>query len=486
MNPRQHDADWLPGRAESLWIAGRDRPWYAPLRRDLEVDVAIVGAGITGLSAALALAEAGQRVAVIEQERIAASETGYTTGHLTELLDTRFLALSERFGEGIAQLAAESGRAAIDTCEATVRRHDIDCGFERVPAFLFTEHGPDVAELQEEAAFMARLGCRANWTRDVPLPFETAGAIRIENQAQIDAYAYSVGLAKAVTRAGGQFFELTRATDVLDGQPCVVRTGRGHGVTARAVIVASHVPVNNRVAIQTKLAAYRTYVLTAVVDAPLGALAFDTERPYHYLRTHHTHGRTWLIAGGEDHRTGAGEEREAFLRLAAYLKRRFPDTSVVHRWSGQIVEPVDGLPYIGRNALESNVYVATGYAGNGLTYATLAATLLGDAILERPSRFADMYQATRLAGLDTLVAGEGRVVRLGGSPAAVSRDPDGRLHAVSATCPHLGCLVRWNGAEGTWDCPCHGSRFSADGRVLNGPAVSGLAFVELPSSTKPQ
>jgi glycine/D-amino acid oxidase-like deaminating enzyme/nitrite reductase/ring-hydroxylating ferredoxin subunit len=518
MSVGQNRADSLPGTAESLWMSRSDRPWYPPLHRNLDVDVAIVGAGITGLSAGLVLAESGKSVAVIDQARIAASETAYTTGHLTVLLDTRYGVLADRFGEGGAQLIAESNRAAIDHLEATIERHGIECGFERLPAFLFTERAVDVAELQDEAAILEQLGCRARWTRDVPLPFETAGGIRVEHQAQFDAYAYCVGIAEALAQAGGQIFELTRATEVLDGRPSVVRTAQGREIMAEAVVVASHVPMNNRVAVQTKLAAYRTYVLAAEIDAPLGVLAFDTDRPYHYLRTHRMPGKTYLIAGGEDHRTGAaGEGRDAFLRLAKYLKARFGLTAIAHRWSGQIIEPVDGIPYIGRNTLESHVYIATGYSGNGLTSAALAGILLCDAIVERPSRFAEVYKATRLPGLlslgtfvrenaafpaafvhdrvigdseddaplSTLSAGEGRVTRMGAAPTAVSRDLDGHLHAVSATCTHLGCLVRWNAAEHTWDCPCHGSRFSSDGRVLNGPAVLPLPTVSRPEEPLP-
>lgn len=504
----------VPGRAESLWLANRASPSFPALEEDQSVDVAIVGAGITGLSAGLALAEAGKRVAIVEQRQVAGGETGHTTAHMTEVLDTPYRTLVSRFGQESAQLVAESSRAAIDMCEEWISAYHIECGFERLPAFLYTEDPREPAVLQDEGATMAGLGCRTAWTDKVPLPFRTAGGIRVERQAQMDPYRYCLGLASALTSAGGQIFESTRVTGIEEGEPCVVLTQNGATLRAAAVVAASHVPINNRVLLHTKLAAYRTYVLAARVDAALSATFFDTARPYHYLRTCTLDHATYLIVGGEDHRTGVVEEgKGALSRLAKYLDNHFPAAAskLEYRWSGQIIEPVDGLPYIGHNSFQSRIFVATGYAGNGITFGTLAGTILCDSILGRSNRFADVYDATRLPTVGTLgtfirenavlpvalardhltnahvvdgpaksvARGEGKVLLIGGVKIAVSRDEQGELQAVSAVCPHLGCSVQWNDVEKSWDCPCHGSRFSRDGQVLNGPALAPLAPMDL-------
>ena len=422
--------------------------------------------------------------------------------------------LSSKLGKDAAALVALSSREAIDACEDYVRKYDIQCGFARQPAFLFTEDPSEVPDLEEEAECMTLLGCDARWTADVPLPFPVAGGVLVAHQAQMDAYSYCLGLASAFTKAGGQIFESTRASGMQEGEPCLIETADGPSLRADTVIVAGHVPINNRVLLHTKLTAYRTYVFAAVIDAPLGGMFFDTEQPYHYLRTHTIGKTTYLIAGGEDHRTGIEDESAvAFPKLEEYLKTHFAVASrITHRWSGQIIEPVDGLPYIGRNSFQSRTYVATGYAGNGITFGTLAGMILRDLILDRPNRFSSLYDATRLpsslhdigtfvrenapfpaalvrdrltrahveSGPASAVArGEGKVLRINGTTAAVSRDEHGKLQAVSAVCSHLGCDVHWNNAEKTWDCPCHGSRFSRDGRVLSGPATTNLAPVNL-------
>jgi glycine/D-amino acid oxidase-like deaminating enzyme len=391
----------LPGRAQSLWLADRPRPSFPVLEKDLHVDVAIVGAGITGLSAGVALAEAGRRVAVVDQQQVGGGETGHTTGHLTEVLDTRYSTLKSRLGREAAQLIAEGTRAAIALCEERVRKHRIRCGFVRLPAFLFTEEPTDVPELYEEMAAMAAIGCHAGWTNEVPLPFPTAGGIWVQNQAQMDAYSYCLGLASTLMKAEGQVFEFIRVTGIHQGEPCVVETAEGSTLRAESVIVAGHVPISNRVMLHTNVAAYRSYALAAPIDAALPALFFDTAQPYHYLRTHAVDQAVYLAVGGEDHRAGAVEEGEgAFSRLEAYLNKRFAEAPrVKYRWSGQVIESVDGLPYIGPNSPDSRVYVATGYAGNGLTFGTLAGTILCDQILARPNPLAALYDTSRLPAL---------------------------------------------------------------------------------------
>lgn len=505
----------MTSRTPSLWHATHELGGFAPLNGSIQTDVAIVGAGISGLTAAVILARTGLRVAVLERDRVGTGETGDTTSHLTEAVDARYQTLIRDFGEDGARMVAASSRDAIDWIETMVKESPIDCGFARVPGFLYTERRSDLEWLANELDAARRAGCPVAWTDEVPLPFPTHGAVRWDNQAQLHATAYLDGLLKAAVTQGAQIFENTRVLGVEDDDPCRVETDRGT-VRAKHVFVAANVPVNNRVFLHTKIAAYRSYVVAAeYAPGGLKGLFWDTDAPYHYVRTQQANGQTWLIVGGEDHRTGARTDTDAcYERLAEYARSRFGMSQVSFRWSGQIIEPVDGLPFIGLNSGSERVYVATGYAGNGITFGTLAGMIVSDLIRHGRNPYASLYDATRvkplaaaydyvaenitfpahlitdrLTSLDVddrtvqaLPPGEGGIFNSDAGKIAVCRDSRGVVHACSAVCTHLGCDVAWNRAEQTWDCPCHGSRFSPDGTVINGPAVSDLRKVPVTTS----
>jgi glycine/D-amino acid oxidase-like deaminating enzyme/nitrite reductase/ring-hydroxylating ferredoxin subunit len=495
----------------SVWMSGRP-PHFPALSGDLSVDVAIVGGGITGMTAAASLADAGRSVAVLEKNTVASGETGRTTAHLTEFVDAGYRALASDFGREGARLVAETSRAAIDRLEGLARAHRLSCAWRRLPGYLYTEG--DLAPLRTELEAARRAGVAVELTTDVPLPFRTQGALRFAHQAELHPRAFVLGLARALAGRGVGIFEHTTADDIVDGEPCRVATRNGT-VTARAVVVAAHVPVNNRVFMHTKIAAYRSYAVAGAIPAPLDGLFWDTDDPYHYMRTHRRRGGALLIVGGEDHKVGQDPDTTArFARLATWAGERFGIDQLPYRWSGQIIEPVDGLPYVGRNPLGAHVYVATGFAGNGMTFGPLAAMLTTDAILGRAHPAASLYAATRVKplaaikdyvrenvdfprylvadrltsadaspdALALLPRGGGRIVAIDGHKRAVARDDAGVLHSVSPACTHLGCDVRWNSAERTWDCPCHGSRFAPDGRVLNGPAIADLTPEPLPAT----
>jgi len=496
----------MPNYTNSVWSDTAPAPSHPALEAELTVDVAIVGGGVTGLTAARLLERAGQRVAVLESRRIGKGETSKTTAHLTEVLDARYGKLISRFGEEGARLAARAQRAAIERIAAFVDEQGMACDFQRLPGFLYGEDAGDLALLREEAEAARRLGIEAALSGEVPLPFPVAGAVRFPDQAQLQPRAYLLALAEGLG-AGSRIFEQTHVVDVEDGEPCRVVTERGV-VLAREVIVAAHVPVSNRVFLHGKLAAYRTYVVGVEITAaePAG-LFWDTAEPYHYSRIHRIDGRSFLIVGGEDHKVGEVEDTTApFHRLEDYVRQRFGVTVAPtdYRWSGQIVVSADGLPYIGRNSLSSHVFVATGYGGNGMTQGTLAGMILADEVRGARSPFRELFDATRIKPLASALAfvrenvdypkhlladrlpqpgpaavadiepGEGRVVTLRGERLAVYRNANGHLSALHPVCTHLGCLVHWNTTEKSWDCPCHGSRFDPQGRILNGPAVSPL------------
>jgi len=497
---------------DSIWRATHPRRAFGPFSHDLHADVAVVGGGITGLTAAVLLARAGRRVVLVERDRVGSGETGNTTGHLTEAIDGGYAPLIKAFGEEGARLVSASSRDAIAFIETIAARARTGCDFERVIGYLFAEATGDVERLANELDAARRAGCHVAWTDDVPLPFATAGGIAWEDQAQVHATLYVDALLQEALTRGVRVHDRTRAIAVRDGEPCHVETDHGD-IRAADVVVAANVPINNRVWLHTKIAAYRSYAIAFPTDLPLDGLYWDTARPYHYLRSLRVGGRSYAIVGGEDHRTG--EETDTgthYDALADYATARMGPVGVAFRWSGQIIEPVDGLPFIGLNTASHHVHVATGFSGNGLTFGTLAGMILSDLILGRPNAYAELYAATRvkpmasardyvtenvafparllkdrLTSLNTeerapasLMPGEGIIVSGPDGKVAVCRDLHGALHACSAVCTHLACDVAWNQSEGTWDCPCHGSRFSPEGKVLNGPAVIDLEWRRIP------
>jgi glycine/D-amino acid oxidase-like deaminating enzyme/nitrite reductase/ring-hydroxylating ferredoxin subunit len=503
----------MSNHTRSVWSGEADaaagRP---PLAGEVRVDVAVIGGGITGVTTAYLLKRAGKRVAILEARGIGQGETGRTTAHLTVALDQRYRSIMTKFGSDGARDVFASQEAALQRIEALVSELGIDCQFERLPGYLFAESEDERQAIEAEASACQQLGIPASLTREVPLPFPARQALRFERQAQMHPIRYLRALADAIPGGGSQIYEDSPVREVHDDEPCRVVTDGGV-VVADHVVVAAHVPISNRFFLHTKIAAYRTYVLAARLEGagPAG-LFWDTLDPYHYIRTHKARdGSNLLIVGGEDHKVGQDPDPEArFDRLSEYLREHFGALPIQERWSGQIIEPVDGLPYIGRNSLSSRTYVATGYAGQGMTSGTLAAMILCDQVQGMKNRYAELYDATRIKPLAAarefvrenvdfpthlvgdrlrrrdhpaaahLRPGEGAVITLERERVAVYRDPGGELHALSPVCTHLGCLVNWNGAERSWDCPCHGSRFDPAGQVINGPAMANLEARDLP------
>ena len=487
-----------------LWSQNSEAETHAALSRDLETDVIIVGAGITGMSAALRLAEAGKRVVVLEARTIASGVTLGTTAHVTEAIDTRYQEIESTFGKEASRLVASASRAAIDHIARRAQTLAIECDLARVPGFLYTEGADDIDMLAKELTAAKAAGLPVTMS-DVPgLPFRTAGAVRFDDQLRIEPYAYVMGLTRAAVALGVRIFENTRVVELIENGGVEARTDAGCWVRGQAAFCATHSPLN-KILLHTKLGHYQSYVAAFQGRTVGDALYWDTADPYHYLRNANVRGDSYLVVGGEDHKTGTEEHTQiSFERLLVYAREHFGTDRPDFHWSAQVVESIDGLPYIGRNAASKHIYTATGYSGNGITFGTIAALLVTDLITGVPNKWADLFHATRVKAsaigsflrenkdVPAYLIGErlsppevsstlqidcdqGRTMKVKGERLAVYRDRGGALHAVSAICPHMGCLVHFNDAERTWDCPCHGSRFGTDGRVIDGPAMTNLA-----------
>ncbi|HKR49134.1 MAG TPA: FAD-dependent oxidoreductase [Pseudonocardiaceae bacterium] len=494
--------------AESLWLEAMPTDGYPRLEGDRTVDVAVLGAGITGLTTALLLTLRGARVAVLEADRVGGGVTGNNTAKVTALQSTMYSSLLRVHGRKAAVDYAAGSTAAVQRVAVLVDQQGIECDLQRRPALTIAMNETELPTVQREAQAATNAGLPVSWTHDVDLPFPVAGAVRLDEQITLNPVRYARGLAEAIRRAGSEVYEGSRATGLHEGALCRVIT-KGGTVSAGHVVVATHYPVFDRGGYFARLEAVRSYCLAATVRGPLpSAMSINAGSPTRSLNTYND----LLIVGGESHPAGArGVDEKCYRRLDDFIRTYWQVTEISHRWSAQDAISYDQLPVIGRyTPLSRGVYVASGFMKWGLTGGTMAAAILADLVSGRqPEPWAARFSPHRLsfrstphlvktnmkAAADLVVdriipaevsspadvpAGAARVLRDGLVKVGAYREPDGTLHAVSLRCTHLGCLLRFNGAERSWDCPCHGSRFDVDGSVLEGPAVTPLTRRQLP------
>ena len=500
------------GANTSLWQNAM--PDYEPIQKPYtnEVfDVAIAGGGITGITTALLLQKAGKKCLIAEAHNICFGTTGGTTAHLNTFLDTDYQQVTKDFGEDGAQLLAKATRQALELVKQNVQEYHIDCGYAEKDGYLFAQDEQQAKTLAEIFNASQRAGVTVNNAGHIPVPIPFQKAIVYAGQAQIHPTKYVYALAKAFEAAGGVLLQQCAITNVQHNEVLEIESTLGT-LKAHHLIYATHTPPGINL-LHFRNAPYRSYAMAVRLNNnqyPDG-LVYDMYNPYHYYRTQEVDGEKYLIAGGEDHKTAHVENTDAcFAHLESYIRQYFDVADIPFRWSSQYFEPGDGLAYIGHlPGHPDSVFVATGFGGNGITYSHIAAIVLTDILTKGNSVYKDLFAPGRIkpvAGFTAFVKenadvvkeffgkriklqelkefadiapGEARLVKYEGQSIALYKDEQGKLYAVNPVCPHAKCVVDWNSTEKSWDCPCHGSRFSYNGAVLTGPARQGLEVIEL-------
>ncbi|HET6225359.1 MAG TPA: FAD-dependent oxidoreductase [Bacteroidia bacterium] len=519
-NKQLQDGNITSGKNISFWTNTINPIFYAKLTENLETDVVIVGGGIAGVTIAYCLLQSGRKVILVEDGAIGSGETGRTTAHLVNALDDRYYELEEMYGTEKIQIMAESHTAAIDLIERISKNEKIDCDFERVPGYLFLHPTDSHDSLQREYIAAKRAGVDVEELQAIPDIQEKIPCLRFNNQAQFHPLKYLRGLSKQIEKMGGLIFTETRA-EKIDHKGIVTKDG--FTVTAKHVVVATNTPVNNKYVMHLKQYPYRSYVVGAKVKKGKisKALWWDTGDfsvnaeipPYHYVRLHPLdNDYDLLICGGEDHPTGVAKEKsiseeDRYGLLENWMRKKFDVEEIIYQWSGQVLEPMDSIAYIGRNPMDKdNVYIVTGDSGNGMTHGTIAGMLITDLINGRENKWEKLYAPSRfkiftapttffkeMVGgffkylmdkpkdvksieVTSIPQGEAKIVEIEKKKVGAYRDYEDQLHIVDSECTHLQCQLKWNNDEKSWDCPCHGSRFSYEGKILNGPANKDLDY----------
>lgn len=488
----------------SIWLEKNPKiSKYPVLSQSASTDVVVIGGGIHGVIATYLLASAGLKVTLLEKNRLGEGDTGYTTAFISYLLDLDLQTIVSHLGESRAKILADALLGGIKTLNRLVTTEKILCDFETVPLSIAAEDEKGAGFLKREADTAKRLGLDVSFSQVDKFALKNQGLLKAEGSAKFHPLKFVGGLAAKATDQGALIYEQTAVEKIVHGKSVKVQTKAGT-ITAGYLVAATGSPINSPLFLQSKTIPTKTYVIAGKL--PKGTLApglyLDTHSPYHYLRIDEGKTRDNFCLGGEDHPLETPRKaHEVYSNLESFLKNNLTaELSVTHRWDGVILTSVDGLPYIGRHPFFGNEFVGTCYGGDGMIFGTLSAIINSDLILGKENKAAKLLSPRRLTGLGrlfkrglalsksivvgkmkndqtdpaALTAGEGIVIDRGGKKLAISKDESGKVTALSAICTHMNCTVGWNKDQGTWDCPCHGSRFKRDGQVLHGPAVKPL------------
>jgi glycine/D-amino acid oxidase-like deaminating enzyme/nitrite reductase/ring-hydroxylating ferredoxin subunit len=501
------------GATNSLWQANTIP--YKPINSvdgSTKFDVIIAGGGITGFSTALILQQAGKQCLLVDAANICFGTTGGTTAHLNTLLDTPYTTIIKNFSQEDAKLVANAVGSAIQLVQSNINGYEIDCGFRQADAYLFAQEDAQVKELDDILKALGDVDIAAQYSQRIPIPAHFKKAIRVSGQAKFNPTQYVYGLAKAFEEAGGLIMQHCRVTGAEENDKNItVETTQGT-YTTKQLVYATHIPMGINL-LHLRCAPYRSYAMAVTLSDENypDDLCYDMYDPYHYYRTQVINGRPYLIAGGYDHKTAhETNTNECFRQLESHVRSLYKVSAVAHQWSSQYFEPADGIPYIGHlPGHPGNIYVATGFGGNGMVYSGVAAQTLSAMILGKETPYEKLFDPNRIkpvagfanfishnadvikqfAGkwfyheeleeLAALAPGEGKVVVFNKHKIAIYKSEHGKLYAVNPICTHMKCEVKWNGAEKSWDCPCHGARYSYDGSVLTGPSDQALEMVNI-------
>ncbi len=516
------DSNITSGNNKSFWTDSTSPIIFEKLQQNIEADILIVGGGIAGLTTAYCLLKAGRKIILVEDGFIGSGETGRTTGHITCALDDRYFELIKIYGKEKATLAANSHMEAIQFIANTVKYENIDCNFKKVDGYLFLSESDNKETLEKEYAATKTVGLLTEMLEQIPAlePEKGKWCIKFPEQGQFHIMKYLKGLSDAIISMGGKIYTETKAEEIS-------KTGakaNGFEIKAKHIVVATNTPVNDWVTMHTKQWAYRTYVIAAKIPKEKlpYALWWDTGNknskwtasPYHYVRLEEfDNNHDLLISGGEDHKVGQADdenipEEKRYTKLIEWTQKQFPAMQrVEYKWSGQVMEPIDAMAFIGKNPGDENIYIITGDSGNGMTHGTLGGIILTDIITGKQNPFQELYNPARitlktvgdymheagnmvaqyvdwitaadLKDANDLKTGEGAIISSGMKKITAYRDEQNNLHACTAVCPHLGAILQWNADEKSFDCPAHGSRFTTEGKVINGPAVTDLKKLEV-------
>jgi glycine/D-amino acid oxidase-like deaminating enzyme/nitrite reductase/ring-hydroxylating ferredoxin subunit len=496
------------GATKSIW---QNLPEYTAKNVQSEqknYDVIIVGGGITGITTALLLQNSGKKCLIAESKNIGFGTTSGTTAHLNTILDLTYAEIEKNFGEENTKIVLSAVLQAINIAESNVIKHNIDCDFSEHNGYLFSTDEQQTKKLDEAFEASQRAGCDVEYSDTIPVPVDFKKALVFKRQAQIHPTKYLYGLAKAFENAGGRILQQCRVTEVKENDEKILEVETSFGkMKAANLIYATHIPPGVNL-LHFRCAPYRSYAMALTLkdqNYPVD-LAYDLYDPYHYYRSQEIDGKTYLIAGGEDHRTAEKKDtQQCFVYLENYLRKHFEVDEEVYKWSSQYFEPADGLPYIGHlPGNPKNVFVATGYGGNGVTYSQIASQILCDLIVKGKSEYENIFNPLRIkpvAGfenfienaadvtinfieklfpakkiddLNSLQNGEAKLIKYKNQSIAIYKDENGKIHSVDPACTHINCTVAWNTSEKIWECPCHGSRFNEDGEMFTAPARKNL------------
>ena len=501
------------GANKSLWQNDFDNFKPKPTEQKEVYDVIIAGGGITGVTTAFLLQKNGLNCLLAEAQTLGFGTTSGTTAHLNTILDLTYSQMENKFGKDNAKLVLKAVQDAISFVQKNVQEYNLDCDFERKEGFLFSQNDKQSDELEDIYEASLRAGCDVVYADEIPVPISFEKALKFDGQGQIHPIKYIFSLAKEFENSGGHILQQCRISQVdkTDSDLLEINTSRGV-IKAHNLVYATHIPPGVNI-LHFRNAPYRTYAMACVLedDNYPDSVVYDMYDPYHYYRTQEINGQKYLIAGGNDHKTAEEPNTEqCFVELEAYLREHFSIKEVAFKWSSQFFEPVDGLPYIGHlPGNPSNVFVATGYGGNGITFSQVAALLLTDIILGNENEYEKLFSPSRVepvAGFSNfmkdaadvvghLIAapfngekineivevapGEGKVIVYEGRKLALYNDENGKLHPLNPACTHIKCMVAFNNTEKVWECPCHGSRFSIEGEMYTGPARKDLEKIRL-------